>query len=219
MMATVGHPVSLQVDERLHKTLVYQTNAALKPIGIAVCDSTIRATSKAVVKTVVKTAVVVQGGLQAAAEVGGAAGVRTAARAAFRLGFRAALSGTTVGAVAGIAAGVNVLIETPLLGRQLYKLHRQKKFNMVSDADYKRGVVQESFKSVNMALGATAGAIIGQVAIPVPVLGAAVGGFVGGLVGRGAGAAEGWAASKLVRYKPISLPVIVHYEFVNIEID
>ena len=58
-------------------------------------------------------------------------------------------------------------------------------------------MIQQSFTSANTVIGATAGAIIGQVAIPVPVLGAAVGGALGTISGNGIGRLKGWAASKL----------------------
>ena len=81
-------------------------------------------------------------------------------------------------------------------------------------------MIQQSFTSANTVLGATAGAIIGQVAIPVPVLGAAVGGALGTVSGHGIGRLEGWAASKLVRDGKVpTLPVIMTFEFSDIPQD
>ena len=66
----------------------------------------------------------------------------------------------------------------------------------------------ENFPS-RLPYGGAGGAIVGQLIIPVPVLGAVVGGTIGTLVGKAAGHGEGFLASKLIKDKPVDLPVIV----------
>ena len=125
----------------------------------------------------------------------------------------AALSGTTIGLVGGIALGVNVLIESPLLLRRLYKIHRKKKFAVISSTEAKRQYTVETTTSVNTIAGGVGGAVVGQVAIPVPVLGAVVGGFVGVLAGKGIGYLEGRAVAAVLINddKETDLPVIKAY--------
>ena len=98
------------------------------------------------------------------------AGARTSTNVAFKLGSRVLLHGTRLGQVVGFGPGINRSAETPLFTRRMYKLNRQRKFDQITEEDYQRGVIQQSFTSANTVIGATAGAIIGQVAIPVPVL-------------------------------------------------
>ena len=63
----------------------------------------------------------------------------------------------------------------------------------------------------------TAGAIVGQVAIPVPVLGDMVGGFVGVIAGKGLGNLEGRGVALLINDKETDLPVIIHCIFVSMD--
>lgn len=145
----------------------------------------------------------------------------TATRTGARLsqsGFKAALWGISTGTVASVAAGVNIAVESPLYTRNVYKLHRKRSFGAVSEAEYKRGVIQHSFTSANVVVGGTAGAVIGQIAIPVPIIGAIIGGFVGTLAGSGSGSLQGWLASQLVDDdKVTTLPVITTVEFADVD--
>ena len=218
MKATTGHPISIQVDVGVQKALQFTYKSVLKPIRTALSRATLRGGAKGATKLAVHgTTILAYAGKaagQAAAKAGTKAafkaGAKAGAKATFKLGYRAATSGTAVGAVGGIAVGVNVLFEGPLLARGLYKLGRKKKFGVISDGDYNRGIIQQSFTTANTILGGVGGAVAGQVAIPVPVLGAAVGGMVGSVVGQAAGAGQGWLASKLVHNDETpTLPVIV----------
>lgn len=187
MLATVGQALSTHVDLHLHKVLQCRKQDVRRQPSV----SRVR---------------------QASLEVGG----RVSANAAFKLGTRVVLHGTRLGRVVGYGPGINLLIEAPFFTRRLYKLNRQKKFDQISQEEYTRGVIQQSFTSANTVVGATAGAIVGQIAIPVPVLGAAVGGALGTISGHGLGRLEGWAASKLVRDpKSPTLPVVVTLTFVD----
>ena len=190
-------------------------------------DACMRATSKGAMKTVMKVAgtAIIRGSARAAVKGGGSAisqgaadvaetSLSTALANSFRVGYTAALSATTVGLVSGIALGANVIIESPLLVRNIYKIHRKKKFDVISSIEAKRQMTVQTFTSVNTVLGGTAGAIVGQVAIPVPVLGAAVGAFAGVVSGKVLGNLEGRGAAKLFNYKETDLPTIVNCLFV-----
>ena len=199
MKATVGEYVSIQVTEHQHYALQHTTAAVIVAGASLGHVHMAHACAGAAAKGIVHA------GLKGAAKAGAKASAKVAANtpadtaeALFQLGFRAALSGTAIGIVAGVAVAVNLAFEGPLLARSVYKLHRKKKFDQISQVEYKRGIVQESFTSANTFVGAVGGAIVGQVAIPVPALGAAIGGAVGGIVGQVCGRAEGWAAGKLI---------------------
>ena len=212
MIGTCGHPISVQVDKCLHEALQCSKHT-IKPIGLALA---VRGPSKGMMKVGFKAVTVMQevtakGGVKA----GGKALMKSSAKVAFKLGYKAALNGTTVGAIGGIAVGINLVVEGPLLARSIYKLQRKKKFDMISDGDYKRGVIKESFTSVNTVIGGASGAVVGQIAIPVPVLGAAVGGVAGSLLGQAIGYGEGWLFSHLIHDKPQTIPPIISPMYIN----
>ena len=185
MQATVGEATSVQVSQQVHKILQCRKQDNQRPPSVSkIRSASVEASAKASVN------------------------------AAFKLGSRVVLHGTRLGNVVGFGPGLNLLAEAPFFTRRMYKLNRQKKFDQITEEDYKRGVIQQSFTSANTVLGATAGAIVGQVAIPVPVLGAAVGGALGTISGNGIGRLEGWAASKLVKdARTLTLPVVVSLTF------
>ena len=181
MLATIGQAMSIQVEPDIHKVLECRKEDVRRPPSV----NKLRSAS-------------IESGARASVHIG------------FKLGSRVVLHGTRLGQVVGFGPGLNLLAEAPFFTRKLYKLNRQRKFDQISEEDYKRGVIKQSFTSTNTVIGATAGAIIGQVAIPIPVLGAAVGGALGTIGGHSIGRLEGWAASKLVRdEKTPTLPVVV----------
>lgn len=185
MLATTGETSSVHVDPNVHRVLECRKEDNRRPPSVG------RVRSLSV-----------------------EAGARASTNVAFKLGSRVVLHGTRLGRVVGFGPGLNLLAEAPFFTRRLYKLNRQKKFDQITEEDYKRGVIQQSFTSANTVIGATAGAIIGQVAIPIPILGAAVGGALGTISGNGIGRLEGWAASKLVRDgRTPTLPLIVTFQF------
>lgn len=143
-----------------------------------------------------------------------------AANAAFKLGSRVLVHATMLGHIVGFGSGLYVLAEAPFFTRKVYKLNRQKKFDQITEEEYKRGVVKQTFTSAGTVMGVSAGAIIGQVLIPVPVVGAAVGGILGSIGGNRIGSLEGWAAAKLVKDARLpTLPTIVSYEFSSLPLD
>ena len=194
-LVTVGHPMSLQVDVKIHSFLQYSAEDAIKPISFGS-----RHTTSSVQLSPTETC------------------TKVASCAVFKLGPHAAMNVTRLGLVSGFVPGLNLFIKSQDLTIDEYRLYRKHKLGQVSDAEYKRGVVKQSVTSASMALGATSGAIIGQIAIPIPGVGAAVGGALGALAGLGIGRLEGKAASKLVneKLKIVTLPVIVINVFSDI---
>ena len=226
MSGTIGTAVSIQVDINMYQDLHERVHAMSPGLG----DACMRATSKGAMKTVMKLAgtAIFRGGARAAVRGGGTSiftqgatdaaetSLRTAVANSFRVGYTAALSATTVGLVSGIALGANLIIESPLFVRGLYKVHRKRKFEVISSTEAKRQAAVQSFTSVNTIIGGTAGAIVGQVAIPVPVLGAVVGGFAGVIVGKGLGNLEGRGVAMLINDKETDLPTIIHCMYVSV---
>ena len=192
-LATIGHPMSLQVNINIHKFLQYSTEDAVKLISLGTkCN----ASSVNLSSTETCT--------------------KAASHAVFKLGAHAALTISRLGLVSGFVPGLNLLIES-LFYTQIYKLYRKRKFDQISDSEYKRGVVKQSFMLANTVLGTTSGTIIGQLAIPIPIEGGAVGGALGAVAGHSIGHLEGWVASKLVKdEKVVTLPVIATYVFSDI---
>jgi hypothetical protein len=143
--------------------------------------------------------------------VGGGGAGKASAKTTVKVGAKAAATGSVLGAVAGISFAVNVFIEGPLLTRKIYKFFRQRTFGKISDQEFKRRRDSAVISSVNAAIGGTVGAVVGQAAIPVPVLGAALGGIVGNLAGHGCGQLEAKLFCKLVHPDQcgITLPKIV----------
>lgn len=104
-----------------------------------------------------------------------------------------------------------LIVDTPLLIRGLYKVHRKRKFEVLSDAEAKRKATVNTFATANAVVGAVSGAIVGQVLIPLPGLGALVGAFFGTLAGRSLGHLEGKsAAERFISNKETTLPALVH---------
>ena len=195
-LATVGHPMSLQVDINVHRFLQYSVEDSIKPISLGTKHTAASSTQLSPTETCTKVA----------------------SHAVFKLGAHAAITASRLGLVSGFVPGLNLLIESPFFTRRVYKLYRKHKFDQISDSEYKRGVVKQSFTSANTVIGATSGAIIGQIAIPIPVVGGAVGGALGAVAGHSIGHLEGWAASKLVKdEKIVTLPVVATYVFSDIE--
>lgn len=116
------------------------------------------------------------------------------------------------------AIGTHLFIDTPLFIRGLYKVHRKRKFDVISDAEAKRKATVNSFATANALVGAISGAIVGQAAIPVPGLGAVVGAFIGTLAGRSLGKLEGKsAADRFISHRGTTLPTVVHCTYTPLE--
>ena len=111
--------------------------------------------------------------------------------------------------------GTHLVLDTPLFIRGLYKVHRKRKFELISDAEAKRKATVDSFATAN----AVVGAIVGQAAIPIPGrLGAVVGAIVGTLAGRSLGKLEGKsAANRFISHRETTLPSVVCYAYTPLE--
>lgn len=202
-------PISIQVDELTHKALQFTKKSILSPTAMAIVDTALRNGVKTATSEVAKL------GVRAAFTT---AALKTTAAEATDAAIKTSMSTAMVGAVGGTAAGVNLLIEAPLMTRSIYKLHRQKKFGHISEAEFKRAIIRQSFASANTVIGGTAGAVLGQTVIPVPILGAIIGGCSGTVVGRAIGWCEGYAISFLIRKdKEINLPIVVTFQFTDNE--
>ena len=222
MIRMIETAVSIQVDINMYQDL-HERVHAMSP---GLCDTCVRATSNGAMKTVMKLAstAIVRGGARAAVRGGGSVFTQGAADVAetgvtnsFRVSYTAALTATTVGLVSGIALGANLVIESPLLVRNIYKIHCKRKFDVISSTEAEHQIAIQSFTSVNTVIRGTAGAIVGQMAIPVPVLGVVVGGFAGVIAGKGLGNLEGRGVALLINDKETDLPVIVHCLFVSMD--
>lgn len=181
-------------------------------------------------KTAIKLAgtAVVRSGARAAVRGGGSSllqgpadtaetGVKSAISSSFKMGYSAAVSGTALGLVSGVAFAANVIVESPLFIRSAYKIHRKEKFGVISRNEAKRQITIQSFTSVNTIIGRTAGAVIGQAAIPVPIVGAAIGGFAGVVVGKSLGNVEGRGVALFITDKDTDLPIIIHSNYVPMD--
>lgn len=116
----------------------------------------------------------------------------------------------------GITLVATILMDYPLLLRRIYKLYRQRKFNAITEVEFKREVTKAIVEFGAIPVFSLVGVIIGQLFIPVPLAGALIGGLAGILVGHVLGGFVGWLVSKMFREKrPTSLPMIVHKQEVR----
>ena len=188
--------------------------------GVIVTEVGAKAVAKSTIKSAAKSAtkVTTKAATKATSKSATKASVKTTSKAAFEAGSEAVVSGTILGAIGGIAFGVNVLLEAPFYIRGAYKLHRKKKFDLISKEEYQREMIRISVTSANTVIGGTLGAVAGQAAIPIPVLGAVVGGFVGSIAGQACGYAEGKAITHFIRDPTqATLPVLHTPQFVEIK--
>ena len=179
--------------------------------GVITTEVGAKTAAKVIVKSAAKSAtkVTTKVATKATTKLATKASAKTTTKVAFEAGSEAAISGTLLGAIGGVAFGVSLLLETPLYIRGAYKLHRKKKFDIISKEEHKREMIKMTFMSVNTVVGGTLGAVAGQAAIPVPVLGAVIGGFVGGIAGQACGYLEGKALSSIIRDPTkVTLPVL-----------
>lgn len=236
-IATLGVPLSVQVSNVIYQALRC-SRGAIKTIRLSAIHNGCHITPESSLHGVchvhshtvqaahLQSACSGKAGLGAAAKLSAKSSAKAASKSAskattrsvVKIGTKAAASGTVLGTIAGVAFAVNVLIEAPLCVRNLYKLHRQRSFGMITEEQYKRSRDGAVITSVSSVVGGIGGAIIGQVAIPVPVLGAAAGGFIGNLVGQGCGYAEGWLVGKYLHPDrcSITLPEIVKTKYIDI---
>ncbi len=201
----------VHVTERLHHALQYCNADILKPVPYALGITATKSTPRQLVTARTRDSITESAGNDTPC---GTTRIRREG-ASFNLGRRVALGSTML--LGGPGLGLFVVIEAPHLARGIYKLHRKKKFDHISKTEYQRGVIQEGFTSTNTVIGVAGGAIVGQALIPVPVLGAGIGGVVGAFAGQIAGKVEGYAVSKLIEEKTVSLPIIVRHTYTDVD--
>ena len=206
MIVTIGIPMSIQVNIVLHQALVVIKGSVRGLRGSIVSQSTGHAP-----KHLLHAA---KSGATITAKAG-AKGSSKASQNSFIAGAESATSASVLGSVGGVALAVNLVVETPILIRGTYKLRRQKKFEVITEEEYKRGMLEMALTSANTIIGGTAGAVIGQAAIPVPILGAVAGGILGNLCGQQLGKLEGKVAGYLAYRDPKkpTLPQIRYHRF------
>ena len=171
--ATVGHPISVQVEAKIHKLL--QCHVVVKtPVSVATSSSLTHAAVQGAIHT----------GIEAADDI--------VLYPTLEMGLVATVdSSVLIGVAGGVAVGIGLFIEGPQLAYSIYKLHRKRKFHMISDNEYKKRVGREVIHKGSLAVGGVCGAVIGQALIPVPVVGAVVGAISGTMIGIGVGEAAG----------------------------
>ena len=204
MLVSVLSPVSSQVINLLYRYLEYHSEIPYKaiqaafirqamhlgkkgPTTLAVqgtkfsCHKVGARAGTAIAKTVLRTAIrtTISEGAETAADTVITAGYATTLRT---------VSGAVGGSVA--AFGANIIFESPICIRSVYKLKRKEKFGQISSTKYKTECAKTVATSTGSVIGGTAGAFTGSL-IPVPVVGTAVGAAAGTVIGMAAGNAVG----------------------------
>ena len=210
MIVTIGIPMSIQVNVVLHQALVVFKGSARGLRGSVISQSTGHAP-----KHLLHAA---KSGATLTAKAG-AKGSTKVSQNSFVAGAESATSASVLGSVGGVALAVNLVVETPIIVRGTYKLRRQKKFEVITEEEYKRAVLEMAFTSANTIIGGTVGAIAGQAAIPVPIFGAVAGGILGNLVGQQLGKLGGKVFAFLVYKDPKkpTLPQIRYHQYISIQ--
>ena len=195
MFAAAHVDMSLQIDEKLYEYLQYHCDIPLEfvqspllklgqkgaqEIASNVVTITVRSArhlvgdvaGSAIARAALRTVIVEaeDTATESIANAGYMTTVRTVSQA----------TGTTV------AFAASAVIKIPFLERRIYKLHRKKKFNQISDVTYKGVCARQTSVSAGAVLGGTAGAVAGSF-IPVPFLGTLLGGAAGSFLGIAVG--------------------------------
>ena len=213
----IGHCMSIQVDITLHEDL-HKINKQVIAMSPGLCDACVRAASKGAAEAVFNVAGSLLNGTVGNPVFyvfqGATSSVGAVLANSFKVGYTATLSATSVGLVSAIALGVNVIIETPLLAYNIYKIHRKRKFDVISQTEMKRQNTVEGCTSAGTVVLGVGGAVLGQILIPIPVVGAAAGGLAGIFAGKGAGYLTGKGIALFITDKDVDLSPVIHCIFV-----
>ena len=204
MIATLGIPLSVQVDKFIYSTL-RTSKGVIRSVRTSCLHHGIHVTPESTVHGACHHV------------VNGLASPPKAA-VAFKAGIKAAVTGSALGTVAGVALALNLLIEGPLFARSIYKFKRQKTFGKISEIEYKRRRDTKLFTTVNSVVGGISGAIAGHAVLwQVPIVGAAIGGVVGNIAGQSIGYLEAklYCAIKHPDPPEITLPEIEINQYTN----
>ena len=209
MIATLGIPLSIQVDKFIYSAL-RTTKGVIRSVRTSCLHHGIHFTPESTVHGAYHQCHHVVSGLTS--------NTVPKAGAAFKAGIKAAATGSALGPVAGIALALNLLIEGPLMVRNLYKFKRQKIFGKLSELEYKRRRDTKVLTTVNAIAGGILGAIAGHVVLwQVPIAGAAIGGVIGNIAGQNCGYLEAklYCAIKHPDLPEITLPEVEVNQYTN----
>ena len=199
MLATIGIPLSIQVNQVIHNALICARGSLRAFRGSVIHQGAECAPKETTVHCV----------SQACAN----SGVKETTRGVVKSGAKSASQASALAMSGGIALAINLAVETPIYIRSIYKLKKKAKFEVISEKEYKRSVIKETLVSFSVVAGGTAGTVAGQATIPVPILGAMVGGLLGGLIGQGTGFIAGEVTGRLIKEKKLTLPKTLTYKY------
>ena len=216
MIATLGIPLSIQVDKFIYHAL-RTGKAVIRSARTSCLHNGIHVTPESTAHGAYHHAL--QTGVNRASENAKCLAAMPKACHGFKVGIKAAATGSALGPVAGIAIAVNAVIEGPLLVRSIYKLSQRKTFSKLSELEYKRRRDTKIITTVNSILGGTLGAVAGHVVLwQVPIIGAAVGGVIGNIAGQSCGQLEAklYCALMYPDLPEITLPEIEVKQYLNL---
>lgn len=199
MVATLGAPLSIQVDKFIYNAL-QTTSKAVKSVRVSCLHHGMHLTPESSI----------HGACHA-----GSHGIKHG----IKQGIKATNLGSLLGPTAGIAFAFNLLIDGSLCVRGIYKLRRKHTFGAISTREYQRSRDTKVITTINSIIGGTLGAVVGQAVIwQVPIAGAAVGGIVGNVAGHTFGNMEAklhcsiWYPNE----RDITLPPVTEKDFIDI---
>ena len=198
MLAIIGVPLSIQVNNVIHHALVC-ARGSLRAFRGSVFHHGAECAPKETT----------------AHFVGHACGQSGAkgTRGVFSSGAKSATGASALAMAGGIAFAINLAVEAPIFIRSIYKLKKKAKFEVISEEEFKRSLLRESIVSICVVTGGTVGTVGGQATIPVPILGAMVGGLIGGVVGQGSGYIAGELLGRLIKDKKLTLSKTLSYKY------
>ena len=199
MLATIGIPLSIQVNQVLRHALVC-ARGSLRAFRGSVIHHGAECAPK-------------EGTAHLMGQACAHSGVKETTRGVVKSGAKSVSQASALAMAGGIALAINLAVETPVYIRSIYKLKKKAKFEVISEEEYKRSVIKETLVSFSVVVGGTVGTVAGQATIPVPILGAMVGGLAGGLIGQGSGYLAGEVAGRLIKEKKLTLPKTLSYKY------
>jgi hypothetical protein len=199
MLATIGIPLSIQVNEVIRHALICARGSLRAFRGSVITHGAECAPKESTAHLVGHACA------QSSAKEPTGIAVKSAAKSASQA--------SALAMAGGIALAINLAVETPIYIRSIYKLKKKAKFEVMSEEEYKRSVIKETLTSFCVVAGGTVGTVAGQATIPVPILGAMVGGLLGGLIGQGTGVVAGEITGRLIKEKKLTLPKTLSYKY------
>ena len=201
--AMTGYGISVQIADVYRKLLIYSKHS-FTWLFASVASSAL----------VVGSCVISRLGVFGIITAGMCSVADSYAAEGFQLGVRAVLNSTAVslGTAVGVALVIAIIFEGIMAFCAYHTLKRKKKFDLISDADFKRGILKIVGQTTGTIVGAVAGAVIGNVvgslvtqfAIPIPIVGAAIGCFAGTAIGIALGCAMGKIIANTVKDEEVT---------------